>query len=56
MYTGEDDTTQLEHDRDSGLGSDMLGGLLARLSPDPSLVDFVTAPAAYTPMCSDQVV
>jgi hypothetical protein len=27
MYTGEADTTRLEHDHDSGLDSDVLGNL-----------------------------
>jgi hypothetical protein len=54
MYTGEGDTTQLERDRDSSLDLDVLGTLLVRLSPNPSSADFVTPPAAYAPMCSDQ--
>jgi hypothetical protein len=54
MYTGEGDTTQLERGRDSGLDPNVLGTLLARLSPDPSLVNFVTPPAPDAPMCSDQ--
>jgi hypothetical protein len=56
MYTGEGDTMWLERDRDSGLDSDVLGALLARLSPDPSSVDFVTPLAVGAPMSSDQVV
>jgi hypothetical protein len=55
MYTVEGDTMRLERDRDSGLDPDVLGALLARLSPNPSSVDFVTPPAACTPMCSDKV-
>jgi hypothetical protein len=42
MYTGEGDTTRLEHGRDSGMDPNMLGTLLVRLSPDLSLVDIVT--------------
>jgi hypothetical protein len=56
MYTGEGDTMRLECGRDSGLDLVVLGALLARLSPDPSSVDFVTPPAACAPMCSDQAV
>jgi hypothetical protein len=56
MYTGEGETMWLERDRDSGLDPDVLGALLARLSLDPSLVDFVTPLAVGAPMCSDQVV
>jgi hypothetical protein len=54
MYTGEDDTTRLECSRDSRLDLDVLFTLLVTLSLDPSLVDFITPPVAYTPMCSDQ--
>jgi hypothetical protein len=52
MYTGEGDATQLELGHDFGLDSNMLGTLLARLSLDPSSINFVTPPAACTPMCS----
>jgi hypothetical protein len=45
----------LERNRGSNLALDVLGTLLGRLSPDPSLVDFVTHPAVCAPMCSDQV-
>jgi hypothetical protein len=54
MYIREGDTMWLERGRDSGLDSDVLGTLLARLSPDPSSVDFVTPPTACAPMCMDQ--
>jgi hypothetical protein len=36
------------------LDLDVLGALLARLSLDPSSVDFITPLAACAPMCSDQ--
>jgi hypothetical protein len=55
MYIGEGNITRLEHGHDSGLEPNVLCTLLARLSPDLSLVDFVTPPVACTPMCSDQV-
>jgi hypothetical protein len=32
----------------------VLGTLLVRLSPDPSSADFITPPAACSPICSDQ--
>jgi hypothetical protein len=54
MYTEEGDTTQLERDHDSGLDQDVLGTLLARLSPDPSSAGFVTPPTACALMCLDQ--
>jgi hypothetical protein len=53
-YTGEGDTTWMEHGCDSGLDLDVLGALLARLSADPSSVDFVTPLASCASMCSDQ--
>jgi hypothetical protein len=55
MYTGECDTTWLEHGHDSGLDQDVLGTQLARLSPDPSSINFITPLAACALMCSDQV-
>jgi hypothetical protein len=54
MYTREGDAAQLEHDRDSSLDLNMMGTLLAKLSPDPSSDDFATPPVACTPMCLDQ--
>jgi hypothetical protein len=54
MYTREGDTTCMECDRDSDLTPDVLGTLLGRLSPDLSSANFVTPPAVYAPMCSDQ--
>jgi hypothetical protein len=36
------------------LNPNVLGTLLARLSLDPSSINFVTPLAAYAPMCSDQ--
>jgi hypothetical protein len=56
MYTGEGDTTRLEPSHDLGLDQDVLGTLLARLSPDPSSANFITPLVACTPMCSDQAV
>jgi hypothetical protein len=56
MYTGEGDTTRLEHSHDLGMDQDVLGTLLARLSPDPSSANFITPLAACAPMCSDQAV
>jgi hypothetical protein len=54
MYTGEGDTTWLECSHDSDLDLDVLGALLVRLSPDPSLASFITPLAVCAPMCSDQ--
>jgi hypothetical protein len=54
MYTGEGDTTQQEHGRESDFTPDVLDALLGRLSPDPSSVDFVTPPVVCAPMCSDE--
>jgi hypothetical protein len=56
MYTGEGYTTQQERGHDSGLDPNVLGFLLAMLSPDPSSVNFDTVLTPCTPMCSDQVV
>jgi hypothetical protein len=53
MYTGEGDTTRLEHCHDLDLDPNVLVALLGRLSPDPSSVDFITPPVTYAPMCSD---
>jgi hypothetical protein len=55
MYTGEGDATRLECDCDSDLDPDVLGALLARLSPDPSSADFITPPMVCAPMCSNHV-
>jgi hypothetical protein len=54
MYTREGNTTRLDHARDLGLDLAVLGALLARLSPVPSLVNFVTPLVAYAPMCSNR--
>jgi hypothetical protein len=54
MYTREGDTAHMECDCDSDLTPDVLGTLLGRLSLDLSSVNFVTPPAVYAPMCSDQ--
>jgi hypothetical protein len=50
MYTGEGDTTQQEHGRESDFTPDVLDALLGRLSPDPSSVDFITPPVVCAPM------
>jgi hypothetical protein len=55
LYMGESDTTWLECGHGSDLDSDMLGTLLGKLSPDPSLADFITPRTACAPMCMDQV-
>jgi hypothetical protein len=55
MYTREGDTMQLKHSHDSDLDPDVLGALLVRLSPDPSLVDFITSLAVCAHMCSNRV-
>jgi hypothetical protein len=55
LYTGEGDAMLLERNHGSNLALDVLGTLLGRLSPDPSLVDFVTYLAVCAPMCSDPV-
>jgi hypothetical protein len=54
MYTEEGDATRLERNHDTGLDPNVLGTLLVRLSPDPSLVNFVTPPMAWASVCSDQ--
>jgi hypothetical protein len=54
MYTREGNTTRLDHVHDLGLDLAVLGALLARLSPVPSLVNFVTPLVACAPMCSDR--
>jgi hypothetical protein len=46
---------RLQRGHDSCLDLDVLGALLAKLSPGPSSVDFVTPPVACAPICSDQV-
>jgi hypothetical protein len=53
-FTGEGDTTQLEHDRGSDLALDTLRTLLEKLSPDPSSTNFVTPSLVCAPLYSDQ--
>jgi hypothetical protein len=55
QFTREGDTTQLERGRGSNLASDMLRTVLGKLSPDPSLTDFINPPLVCAPLCSDQV-
>jgi hypothetical protein len=54
LYTGVNDTTQLEHSDRSDLDDATLAFALMKLSPYPTSHDFITPPTSYQPLCMDQ--
>jgi hypothetical protein len=53
LYTGENDTTWLEHSRRMDLDMKMLDTLLSRLSSGPISDDLINSPPSYLPIFMD---